>query len=277
MNINNHIHHGDETHIYHADGIVSQLLLTLPFVLVLVMYILAAFVSSRRHKQWPLYRTVFWVFGVLCAAAAVVGPLANRAHMDFTAHMIGHLLLGMLAPLLMVLAAPMTLVLRTLNVTLARRLSRVLKSWPVRILSDPIVASFLNVGGLWILYTTDLYSAMQQNILLHVLIHIHVFFAGYLFTASMIYIDPTPHKSSFVYRAIVLVIALAGHGILSKYIYAQPPNSVPAAQAEIAGMLMYYGGDAIDVVLIFIFCFQWFRATRPRASLTMDQYSKISN
>jgi putative membrane protein len=277
MNINNHIHHSDGTHIYHADGIVSQLLLALPFLLVLVMYILAAFISCLRHKQWPLYRTAFWVFGVLCAVAAVVGPLANRAHMDFTAHMLGHLLLGMLAPLLMVLAAPMTLVLRTLNVTLARRLSRVLKSWPVRILCDPIVASFLNVGGLWILYTTDLYAAMQQNFLLHVLIHKHVFIAGYLFTVSMIYIDPTPHSSSFVYRAIVLVIALAGHSILSKYIYAHPPNSVPAAQAEIGGMLMYYGGDAIDVILIFILCLQWFRATRPRTSLAMVQYSKVTN
>jgi putative membrane protein len=173
--------------------------------------------------------------------------------------------------------APMTLVLRILNVTLARRLSRVLKSWPVRILCDPIVASFLNVGGLRILYTTDLYAAMQQNILLHVLIHKHVFIAGYLFTVSMIYIDPTPHRSSFVYRAIVLVIALAGHSILSKYIHAQPPNSVPAAQAEIGGMLMYYGGDAIDVIIIFILCVQWYRATRPRASLAMAQHSKITN
>jgi putative membrane protein len=109
---------------------------------------------------------------------------------------------------------------------------------------------------------------MQQNIHLHMLIHIHVFFAGYLFTVSMIYIDPIPHRTSYVYRAIVMVIALAAHGILSKYIYAQPPYGVPAAQAETGGMLMYYGGDAIDLVLICVFCFQWFRATRPRTSLS---------
>ncbi|SFJ19472.1 cytochrome c oxidase assembly protein [Thermoflavimicrobium dichotomicum] len=271
MNINNHIHHGDGIHIYLADGIVPQLLLALPFVLALVMYILAAVVSSSRYKQWPLYRYAFWIFGILCAAATVVGPLANRAHIDFTAHMIGHLLLGMLAPLLLVLAAPMTLALRILNVNSARCLSRILKSCPVRILSDPIVASLLNVGGLWVLYTTDLYVMMQQNIILHVLVHIHVFFASYLFTVSMIYIDPTPHRTNFVYRAIVLVIALAGHGILSKYIYVHPPSNVPIAQAETGALLMYYGGDAIDLVLIFILCFQWFRATRPRASLSMSQ------
>jgi putative membrane protein len=251
-------------HIYYLDGIVPQLLLSLPFVLLLVMYIIAAVLSSRRYKQWPIYRTIFWIIGVLSAALAVVGPIVQRAHMDFIGHMVGHLLLGMLAPLLMVLAAPMTLVLRTLNVALARRLSRVLKSWQVRIFTDPIVTSFLNIGGLWILYTTDLYSAMQQNILLHLFIHFHMFLAGYLFTASMVYIDPIPHRSSFVYRAIVLVVALTGHSILSKYIYAQPPNGVPAGQAEIGGMLMYYGGDAIDLVLIYILCYQWYRHTRSR-------------
>lgn len=251
-------------HIHHGSGNSYVLILLLPFVIALIMYILATVLSSSRHKRWPLYRTAFWIFGVFCAASAVVGPIANRAYMDFTAHMLGHLLLGMLAPLLMVLAAPMTLVMRTLNVKLARRLSHVLKSCPVQALSDPIVASLLNVGGLWVLYTTDLYSMMYQNILLHLFIHLHVFFAGYLFTLSMIYIDPTPHRSSFRYRSIVLVTALASHGILSKYIYVQPPTGVPTVQAEIGGMLMYYGGDVIDIVLIFIFCLQWFRANRPR-------------
>ncbi|MBP1155683.1 MULTISPECIES: cytochrome c oxidase assembly protein [unclassified Paenibacillus] len=261
MNID-HIHH-------HGSAYTFELILALPFVLALVIYILAAGKSSSRHNAWPLYRTACWVFGVFCAAFAVVGPLANRSHMDFIAHMIGHVLLGMLAPLLLVLSAPMTLALRTLKVNSARRLSRMLKSWPVRILSDPIVASLLNVGGLWILYTTVLYGAMQQNIILHMLVHIHVFFAGYLFTVSMIYIDPTPHRTSFFYRAIVLVIALAGHGILSKYIYVHPPNNVPLPQAEAGGMLMYYGGDAIDLILISVLCYQWFRSTRPRKSFSM--------
>lgn len=260
---NNHLHHGS--------GFAFDLFLALPFLLALIVYILAVALSNRRHRRWPLYRYTFWIFGVICAAAAVVGPLADRSHMDFTAHMIGHLLLGMLAPLFTVLAAPMTLLLRTLSTLRARRLSRALKSWPAGILTHPIVASFLNVGGLWILYTSDLYAAMQQNALLHIVVHIHVFLAGYLFTLSMIYIDPTPHRFSFIYRAIVLVISLAGHGILSKYIYAHPPEGVPAAQAETGGMLMYYGGDAIDLILIWIFCFQWFKATRPPAALSMEQ------
>lgn len=112
---------------------------------------------------------------------------------------------------------------------------------------------------------------MQQNIFLHLIVHLHVFLAGYFFTLSMIYIDPAPHRVSFVIRAIVLIIVLAGHGILSKYIYAEPLPGVPATQAKIGSMIMFYGGDAIDVVLIYILCLHWYKATRPRMSFSMGQ------
>ncbi|MBY0596397.1 cytochrome c oxidase assembly protein [Bacillus bingmayongensis] len=257
----------NNNHLHHESGNSLEFLLLLLIVIILMVYIIATVLSSRYHKRWPLHRTVFWILGVICVATAVIGPLANRAHIDFTVHMLGHLLLGMLAPIFMVLAAPMTLFLRTLNVKTARRLSRVLKSRPLQTLSNPIVTTLLNLGGLWILYTTNLYSTMHQNILLYLFIHLHVFIAGYLFTISMIYIDLASHRYSYIYRSIVLIIALASHGILSKYIYAHPPTGVVTVQAEIGGMLMYYGGDLIDIILIFILCLQWFRASRPRTKV----------
>ncbi|MDG5472289.1 cytochrome c oxidase assembly protein [Jeotgalibacillus sp. ET6] len=257
-----HDHHTHEA----AGWVWTDLAGFLPFAAAIALYISAAILSSRQRRKWPNYRTVLWVLGVLCAAAAVTGPLAERAHTDFTAHMLGHLLLGMLAPLLLVLSAPMTLFLRSVPVSLGRKTSGLLKSRPVRFLSDPITASVLNIGGLWLLYTTTLYSAMHDSLLLHIVIHFHVFAAGYLFTISMIYIDPASHRTPFLYRAVVLIAALAGHGILSKYIYANPPAGVAPQQAESGGMLMYYGGDAIDVMIIIILCYQWYKAAKPRTS-----------
>lgn len=261
-------------HVSQDFGAVSQILLAIPLVVVLVLYLLAVIASNRKHKKWPISRTILWIIGVCCALSAVSGPLAHRAHIEFTSHMLGHLLLGMLAPLLMVLAAPVTLVLRTVHVTMARRLSRVLKSRFMGIISDPIVAVILNVGGLWVLYTTSLYAAMHQYFLLYLFIHIHVFLAGYLFTISMIYIDPAPHRTGFFYRGTVLILALTGHGILSKYIYAHPPAGIPWEQAQSGGMLMYYGGDMIDLILIIIFCYQWYKAARPRADAGKGMSSK---
>ena len=86
---------------------------------------------SRTHgKGWPRHRTVLWVVGSFTGAAAVSGPLAEAAHTSFTAHMVTHLLLGMLAPLLLALGAPITLLLRALPVAAARRVSHVLASGP---------------------------------------------------------------------------------------------------------------------------------------------------
>jgi len=218
MLINNHIKHGTEFHL-----LVPQLILSLPFILALIIYIIAVIVAWRRNKSWRLYRLFLWLAGISCALSAVTGPLAARSPQDFTAHMLGHLLLGMLAPLLMVLGCPMTLLLRTLKVEHARNLSRILKSNPIRLISHPIVASLLNVGGLWILYLTSLFQTMHHNGLLHILVHLHVFLAGYFFTSAFIYADPQPHRTGYLYRSIVLILALACHSILSKYIYAHPP------------------------------------------------------
>lgn len=253
-----HTHHAATGHE------VVQLLFIIGFSLLAALYVGAVLFTNRHYKKWPLHRTICWCLGLVCATLAVAGPLANLAHEDFTMHMIGHLLLGMLAPLLLVLAAPMTLLLRTLSTKSARLLTKLLKSSLARIVTDPIVATILNIGGLWLLYTTELYTLMHDNSVVSFFVHVHILLAGYLFTISMIYIDPVFHRKSFLYRAIVLIFALASHGILAKYLYMHPPSGVAIEQAQQGSMVMYYGGDLIDAVIIFILCLHWYRATKPR-------------
>ncbi|WP_454191085.1 cytochrome c oxidase assembly protein [Paenibacillus sp. Marseille-Q7038] len=226
------------------------------------IYLYAAWSSNRRCRQWPTYRYICFAVGVLCSASAVTGPLADWAHLDFRAHMLGHLLLGMLGPLLIVLSSPFTLALRTMKVYWARRVTRLLKTKPLLLITHPISASILNIGGLWLIYGTGLYTVMHYNMLIHILVHFHVFTAGYLFTASMIYTEPIPHRTSYTLRSLTMIIAFAAHGILSKRIYANPPEGIPLDQGRTGGLLMYYGGDLIDLVLIFIFCLQWYRSFR---------------
>ena len=145
----------------HAEefNLLPQLILAFPFLLALAAYVVCAVVSRRKYRCWPAWRIACWITGVLFAAVSVAGPLASSSHTDFTMHMYGHLFLGMLAPLLMVLAAPMTLVLRTVSVPVARKLTKILASRPLCILTHPITAALLNIGGLWLLYTCLLYTS----------------------------------------------------------------------------------------------------------------------
>ncbi|MCG3088965.1 cytochrome c oxidase assembly protein [Sporosarcina cyprini] len=238
----------------------------LPACVALLAYSWAVYKTNRvqRLRKWPVHRTILWFAGVFCCLAALVGPLAALSRHSFTWHMTGHLLLGMLGPLLMVLAAPMTLVLRTLDVNRARRMTRFLSSRVAGFFIHPITAFLINIGGLWILYTTGLFQVMHSNWLLHIFVHIHVFAAGYLFTISMIYIYPLAHRHSFRFRTAVFIMALAGHGILSKYLYAYPPAGVEIEDARLGAMLMYYGGDAVDLLVIIVLFHQWYRAGRRR-------------
>lgn len=70
---NNHLHH----EIWNA----LDILLFVFIFIMLIIYIVATILSNRHYKRWPLYRSVFWVLGLICVAIAVVGPLAHRAIM----------------------------------------------------------------------------------------------------------------------------------------------------------------------------------------------------
>ncbi|MGM1030373.1 MAG: cytochrome c oxidase assembly protein [Actinomycetota bacterium] len=218
---------------------------------------------SRRRSPWPVGRTACWFAGLVCVALAV-GPIARAAHESFTAHMVGHLLLGMLAPLLLVLGAPVTLALRALPVDDARALSRLLRSRVVRWLTHPIVAALLNAGGLWLLYSTELFALMHGSALVHAAVHVHILLAGYVLTASLVGRDPDPHRASLPMRAGVLIAFIAVHSALAKRLFRHPPADVSPPDAQIGSQVMYYGGDVVDVALLVLLGWGWFTATRPR-------------
>jgi len=216
-------------------------------------------------RRWPRRRSIAWIIGSVTAAVAVSGPVADAADTSYTAHMLAHVLVGMAGPLLLVLGAPVTLLLRTLPRPAGRQLSRLLRWGPVRFLTEPVVAALLSVGGLWLLYTTRLYDVMHRDSLVHAVVHVHMFVAGYLFATSIVGVDPMRHRRRYAHRAGVLVIALAMHDILAKYLYSHPPVGVGQPSGQFGAIIMYYGGDTVDLAIAVLLCAAWYRAARPRA------------
>ena len=255
----------------HGGGIPLDVILVSFLAIAMIVYLSGVVSSHLRGRPWPLVRLGFWTAGIALAAAAVIGPLADAAHESFVAHMWAHLFSGMLAPLLLVLAAPVTLALRTLDVTPARRLSRLLRSAPARLVAHPISAAVLSAGGLWLIYATPVFEAMQTIRISHLFVHAHLLVAGYLFTAAVIGIDPRPHPPSRAVSVIVLVLVMASHGILAKYLYAHPPIGVPVADAHEGAQLMYYLGAWVEGAIIVIFCTQWYRAAGQRLTRQLSR------
>ena len=249
-------------HTSHGADALGEILL-LSLVISAAVYAGAAF-NVRERQGWSWWRVLAWVAAMAVVLASLTGPLGEAAEVDFRAHAATHVLLGQAVPMLLVAAAPVTLLLRILPVGAARRVSWLLGTRPLRWLTEPVVAAVLSVAGLWVLYGTPVYALSQFYGWLHLLVHAHLMVTGYLLTTALVGRDPMPHRRSHGHRAVVLVAVLAAHAILAKWLYAVPPAGVPVERAEAGAMIMYYGGDAMSLVLIAWLCADWYRR-RQRA------------
>ena len=227
----------------------------IPALLVLAAAPYLAAATSGRHR-WPAARMASWLAGLGCVAAATTGPLAH-GH-DLRTHMAAHLLAGMVAPLLLTLAAPGTLALRALRPPAARRLSRVLRSAPVRVLTDPFVAVPLDVAGLVVLYRTPLLMDAMHSPALGALVWAHVVLTGWLATAAVLAVDPAPHRRGVVARAAALALGMAAHDVLARSLYGWPP--VGFTHAPDGAQLMSAGGTVVELAVAALLWRQWFRS-----------------
>ena len=131
--------------------------------------------------------------------------------------MIGHMTLSMATPLFLVLGAPLTLLLRAVHPRADG--SRGPREWAVgvtesryvKVLTHPVVVSFLFAGSLVLFYFSPLFQVALTTHVGHELMHVHFLFAGYLMAWMMIGIDPGPHRPTPPLRLVMLFITMAFH------------------------------------------------------------------
>jgi putative membrane protein len=232
--------------------------LVLPYTVLAVaagIYAVAAALRGREPRGWNHWRTVSFVVGIAILAIALRPSVSD----GFGDHMLGHLLIGMFAPLALVLAAPMTLVLRSIPPRHGRTLVHALRSTPARVLTNPIVLLTANLGGLALLYFTPLFAVAESHPVLHELIHVHFFIAGYLFAWMIAGPDPGPDRPSVRVRLVVLGVAIVGHAVIAQLLYAGLFVQVPAPLDELrdGGALMYYWGDIAEILLAIALLVTW--------------------
>lgn len=203
---------------------------------------------SLRAGGWSRWRGVSFMSGCV---ALLIG-LSLHAH-DVSVHMTQHLLVGMVAPIGLVLGAPMTLLLRNLRPAAGRRLTRLLRTRPVRLVTRPVVALLLSAGSLGLLYLTPLYAYAMSEPAVHSVVLAHFLASGCLFTWVIAGPDPAPHRPPVFTRLVVLGVAIAAHATLSQLLYAGALVQVPGPDADrrAAATIMYYGGDLAELLLVF--------------------------
>ncbi|KDN78451.1 hypothetical protein DF19_38390 [Streptomyces olindensis] len=188
------------------------------------------------------------------------------------AHAWSGFFLGLAAPLLFVVARPLTLALRALRPGRPRRRLLVLaRSRPVGWLVLPPLAALLDVGGLWLLYRTELFATMRHQPLLHGVVHAHMLAAGFVFTFAVCQLDPVRRRWSVAVRGATLLAAGTAHAVLAKTLYASPPPGTDFTPADLhrGAQWMYYGGDVVDAAMAVVLGVGWYAAGgRARARRT---------
>ncbi|WP_151769566.1 cytochrome c oxidase assembly protein [Streptomyces abyssomicinicus] len=245
--------HGQHHHGGGAPSLLEPALTVLVLAALACGYLLAVRRARRRNpvQGWNVRRSASFLGGLALLALALLPPLGPAAHSDFRAHMTQHLIIGMYAPLALVLAAPATLLLRALPAPHARRLTAVLHSPPVRVVTHPAVALLLGTGTLALVYFTPLYEAATAHPAGHRLLHLHFLASGCLFAHVIAGPDPAPARPGVRARLVWLGVAIAAHALVSQALYGgfHVQVDAPAVQLRQGGEIMYYGGDLAELLL----------------------------
>jgi putative copper resistance protein D len=191
-------------------------------VLAAGLYATGVLALRRRGDRWPVGRSIAWAAGLAVFAWATVGGLGLYSHVLFSAHMVAHMLLSMVAPIGLVLGAPVTLALRALPGPRVRgeasprgMLIAALHSPVVRLITHPLVAFALFVGSVYVLYFTDLFATLMGNHLGHVAMEFHFLAVGTLFFWVLVGIDPGPRRLPPIARIVLLFAAMPFHAFFS--------------------------------------------------------------
>jgi len=182
-----------------------------------VFYLAGVIRLARRGDRWPVLRTISWFAGLLVLLWATNGGIGAYVDLLFSAHMLMHMVIGMLAPVLLVPGAPITLLLRA--VAPRKDGSRGVREWVLagvhswfgRTVANPYVAAAIFVLSLWVFYYTPIFRWATTTHIGHEWMIVHFLISGYLFVQSLIGVDPGPARPPYPVRLIILLATMAVH------------------------------------------------------------------
>ncbi|GAB5078975.1 cytochrome c oxidase assembly protein [Arthrobacter sp. AD-310] len=183
----------------------------------LVAYVLGVAKVRRRGDKWQWFRTVNWVIGLLVLTYITSGPPSVYGRVLFSAHMVDHMALTMVAPIFLVLGAPVTLALRALQPRGDG--SRGAREWVLvfvhskfsQVVTHPLFAAANFAGSIVLFYYSDLFGFAMREHVGHELMILHFLLTGYIFVLGMIGIDPLPRRAPYPLRLLLLLATMGFH------------------------------------------------------------------
>ncbi|WP_307311277.1 cytochrome c oxidase assembly protein [Pseudarthrobacter enclensis] len=183
----------------------------------LVTYFMGVAKVRRRGDSWQWFRSVNWVIGLVVLTYITSGPPSVYGRILFSAHMMDHMALTMVAPIFLVLGAPVTLALRALPARGDG--SRGMREWILvfvhskfsQLVTHPLFAAANFAGSIILFYYSDLFGYAMRDHVGHELMNLHFLLTGYIFVLTMIGTDPLPRRAPYPMRLLLLLATMGFH------------------------------------------------------------------
>jgi cytochrome c oxidase assembly factor CtaG len=229
---------------------------------------------AHPHNPVPRFRVWCWSAGLLVVFVALASPIAVWDTTFFFVHMTQHLLLTLVAAPLLALGAPITLLLRVVSPQ-ARRgvVLPVLHSRLLKLLSFPVVTWTVFAGVMWVSHFSSLYDAALESEVVHVVEHALFLGAALLFWWPVVGADPSPWRLPHGARILYLFLGMPQSSFLGLAIFSAPavlyPHYLtlvrswgpdPLTDQQLAGSIMWVGGDALFLTGLILGVWVWLRA-----------------
>jgi putative copper resistance protein D len=246
----------------------------------LVTYIAGVRRLRTLDVPWSVGRLLCFSTGIVLLIWSTSGGVSKYAMVTFSAHMIQHMTLSMIAPIFIVLGMPVTLALRALP-SASDDEHRNTRAWILagihspysRLISHPLLVLAIFTFGLYGLYFTSFFSTLMGSHSGHVLMEIHFLLVGLLFSWVIIGLDPMPREFPHWARLILVLVAISLHAFFAIAImqssipigdawYSQvtPPwITDPLVDSNLAGGIAWGFGEVPTLILMVLVAVQWSR------------------
>ncbi|SOD71537.1 putative copper resistance protein D [Jatrophihabitans sp. GAS493] len=243
-------------------------------------YLTALLHHRRRHPdiRWPIRSIVAFYCGLAVVIFATCGSIAVYDAALFSAHMLGHLSLVMLAPALLVLGHPLKLASQAAAEPTASRIRAVVGGSVVSLLTSPPVALASYTAVIVGSHLTGVMNVIMEHTWAAQVEHLVYLLVGCQFFALILGDEPLRWQLSTPIRWVLLAVSMAVDtftGVVlmmsTEPISMQAPTGVGAlSDTKTGGSIMWFGGDAIMAAIMVALAISWLgqsgRSGRDRAS-----------
>jgi putative copper resistance protein D len=219
-------------------------------------------------ERWPVARTLSFLAGLAVIVYATCGGIAVYDQVLFSAHMLGHLSLVMVAPALIATGRPQRLAMTVAPPARRARLERVANGRVVSLLTAPPVAlatyTVVIVGS----HLTGLMDVIMRNAWVGQVEHLVYLVAGYQFFVLIVGDEPIRWRLSSPARWLLLALGMAVD-TFTGIVLMQGTGAVWMAHSALdvdtisdthtGGAIMWAGGDGIMAFVMVALVVGWLR------------------